>query len=83
MHADVISDHLLQKVTNSFWRAWNSNYNKSNEIPVSVACLNNPSDIGSAFKDLYSNIYVKSSDDVDATNEFFLSYYWTGVYNFR
>ena len=37
MHADVISDHLLEKDANSFWRAWNSNYNKSSEIPVSVA----------------------------------------------
>ena len=42
-------------------------------MPVSVTGLNNPSEIASAFKDYYSNIYVKSSDDVDAANEF-LSY---------
>ena len=31
LDADVISNHVLQKDTNSFWRAWNSNYNKSSE----------------------------------------------------
>ena len=31
----------LKKDTNSFWSAWNSNYNESSEIPVRVAGLNN------------------------------------------
>ena len=50
---------------------WNSNYNESSEIPVGVAGLNNPLEIASTFKDYYSNIYVKSSDDDDAANAFF------------
>ena len=36
MHAYVISDHLLEKDINSFWRVWNFNYNKNSEIPASV-----------------------------------------------
>ena len=33
--------------------------------------LNNPSKIAAAFKDYYSNSYVKSSNDIDVANEFF------------
>ena len=67
MHADVTYDHLMEKYTNSSWRALNSKYNKSSEM----SGVNNTSEIASAFKDYYSNIFVKSSDDIASISEYF------------
>ena len=35
-NADEISDHLLNKDNNKFWRAWNNQYKNSLDAAVSV-----------------------------------------------
>ena len=60
------------KDNNSFWKSWNNkiNNNKFIDTPVSVNGWSKTGDIANEFKDYFANIYLNSSDDIEAVNEF-------------
>ena len=69
-NADEISDHLLNKDNNKFWRAWNNKYKNALDAAVSVGGSSDPMAIAASFRDYYSSIYVYSAADFNAFVEF-------------
>jgi len=69
-NADDLNKHFTDKDTTTFWKCWNSKYQKSLSTPVSIDGQTDPLKIANDFKDYYSNIYVNSSVNVSAVNEY-------------
>jgi hypothetical protein len=69
IHADEISEYLIEKDSVKFWRAWNS-YNRIADTPVCVGGKSDPVEIANEFKSFFGGVYVNSADDVAAVDEF-------------
>ena len=65
-NADEISDHLLNKDNNKFWRALNNKYNNALDAAVSVGGSSDSMAIATSFRDYCSSIYVDSAADSNA-----------------
>ncbi len=71
-NADKINSSLADKNASTFWKCWNSNYSNhktSSHSPV-IDNFSNHCEIAESFRNYFNNIYVKSSDDTSATNEY-------------
>ena len=69
IHADEISEYLIEKDSVKFWKAWNS-YSKIADTPVCVAGKSDPVEIANEFKTFFDGVYVNSADDAAAVDEF-------------
>ena len=70
LHADEISEHLLNKESKQFWRACTAKKSFKLYTDLSIDGKSNSKDIATAFRGFYAHIYVNSGDDVNALNEY-------------
>ena len=73
-HDDEIYVHFINKKIPDFWKSWSSKFRKKVDTNIQI---NGPTDnqsIANSFGNHFASVYVNSSDNSDAINEFNLSY---------
>ena len=70
--ANEINADLAERNFTSFWKCWNTFYNNKNNVNKTsiIDGKSDSNDIANTFREYYSKIYIKSSDDQHAVHEF-------------
>jgi exonuclease III len=70
LHSDHLNSLFNNKDTKNFWKSWISNYKKSSSTPVYINGHSDPAVIANSFRDHFDKVYVDSSQDLAAVDEF-------------
>ena len=73
-HDDEIYLHFINRKIPDFLKSWNSKLKKKVDINVQINGLTDNQSIANCFINHFASVYVNSSDNLDAINEFNLSY---------
>ena len=70
VNANEIDSYFLNKDTKSFWKTWNSKFRESPNNSTFIDGQGDSFNIAKSFSDYFVNIYVDSSHDTNAVDEF-------------
>ena len=73
-HDDQIYLHFVNKKIPDFWKSWNSKFKNKVVTNVQINGVTDNQSRANCFGNRFASVYVNSSDNLDAINEFNLSY---------